>query len=554
MKRTTLIAAVLTVLFSAIGLSRAAPAGMEAALAGMEAALAGTEAALAEPEELLTRAERSAFTQTSRYAEVLEFLHALEKESDCLRVEFFGVSAEGRPLPLAVLGDPPPAGPGDVDREAATVVFIQANIHAGEVEGKEACLMLLREIVRGELSHLLEGTVLLVAPDFNADGNERVSKEHRSWQFGPEHGVGVRSNAQSLDLNRDFIKAESPEVQAHLEGVLLRWDPDLLVDCHTTNGSLHREPITYAWPHSPLGDRAVAGYVRAALLPWAVDATLRRDGYPAIPYGNWLDRREPSKGWRTYGCEARYGTNYWGLRNRLSVLIEIYAYADFETRVRSCFSFLRSILEFSHANGSQMRSVVRAADRHAAGSEGGERFYWEFKPTACDEPVTIMGFEPAAGRRPDPRRPGKPVEYTVPYFGAFVPVGEGKELPGTGYVFPRGHVTVRAKLVQHGIEVEEIAADVEAEVEVFEIESITPAENLYQGHRPTTLTGKWTVRKTVIEAGSWFVPTAQPLRMLAAFLLEPESGDGLAYWNFMDRFITRGNWDPSPGTYPVMRW
>jgi len=504
------------------------------------------------PDELLTRAERSAFTETTCYAEVLEFLHALDEESGRIRVEFFGVTAEGRPLPLAVCGDPPPAAPGDIDRDERTVVFIQANIHAGEVEGKEACLMLLREIVRGELSHLLEGTVLLVAPDFNADGNERVSKENRSWQFGPEHGVGVRSNAQSLDLNRDFMKAESPEVSAHLAGVLLRWDPDLLVDCHTTNGSLHREPITYAWPHNPLGDRSVAGFVREKLIPFAAAETLRRDGYHSIPYGNWLDRRDPARGWRTYGCETRYGTNYWGLRNRLSVLIEIYAYADFETRVRSCLSFLRSLLEFARANGAGMRDVVRAADRKAAA--GGEKFFWEFKPQAYDKPITIMGFEPSAGRRPDPRRPGKPAEYTVPYFGAFVPAGEGRELPGIGYVFPRGHVTVRDKLVQHGIVVEEIPEDIEAEVEVFEIDSIAPAENLYQGHRPTTLAGKWVKKRTVIRSGSWLVPAAQPLRMLAASLLEPESGDGLAYWNFMDRFITKGPWNPAPGTYPVWRY
>jgi hypothetical protein len=281
--------------------------------------------------------------------------------------------------------------------------------------------------------------------------------------------------------------------------------------------------------------------------------TLRRDGYHSIPYGNWADRRDPSKGWRTYGCEPRYSSNYWGLRNRLSVLIEIYAFANFETRVRSCRSFLQSILEFTGENGSKMRELVRAADRKAAAGGAG-RFYWEFEAVALAEPVTVMGFEPSSGRRPDPRSPGEPADYTVPYFADFKPTGEGKDLPARGWVFPRGYITIREKLLQHGIIVEEVEGDIEAEVEIFAIESITPSKDLFQGHRPHTLSGRWDRKKDLIKAGDWHVPAAQPLAMLAACLLEPESSDGLAYWNFMDRFITRGTWDPSPGTYPVRRW
>lgn len=501
---------------------------------------------------LVTRAERTLFTETTLYSEVLAMLHLLEQRSDLMRIEFFGTTAEGRPLPLAVLGNPPPEEPEEIDRERNTVVFIQANIHAGEVDGKEACLMLLRETAMGDLADLLDGTVLLVAPDFNADGNERISKQNRTRQNGPSGGVGIRANAQNLDLNRDYIKIESPEVRAHLSGVVLRWNPDLLVDCHTTNGALHEEPLCYSWSLNPLGDQDVARFDRDVLLPWVVERMRERDGYNSIPYGFWVDFKDPGKGWRTFAHQGRYATNYWGLRNRHSVLIETYSYADFETRVRSCFGFLHAILEATGRMGDEMRALVRTADEKGA-SGVKQKFYRKFKAEPLDELITIRGFLPGEGR-PDPKNPGQPAVYMVPYFADFRPVDEGLPMPERGYVFPRGHLNVRDCLAAHGVLIEEITEDVTAEVQVFEIDEIKPAANLFQGHRNHTLTGKWVVREKTIPAGSWFVPTTQPLRMLAASLLEPESDDGLAYWNFMDRYLTRGTFDSSVMPYSVWRW
>ncbi len=517
---------------------------------------------LPDPAELhkmpLVRAERSGFTETTRYRETLEFLHVLEELSDRARVELFGATAEGRPLPLIVLGNPPPAGPDEIDRNRTTVVFILANIHAGEVEGKEASLMLARDIVSGPLSCLLEKTVILVAPDFNADGNERISVENRRWQAGPSGGVGARANAQNLDLNRDFMKIESPEMLSLLTGVILRWDPDLLVDCHTTNGALHKEPICYAPSHSPLGDPDILAFDRDVMLPWVVGETLERDGYPAIPYGFWKNRADPEEGWITFGHEPRYGTNYWGLRNRHSILIEIYAYADFETRVKSCYAFLRSILDFARREGSELRRLVRAADGAAAA--GLDRpFHWEFEATAFEKPITIMGYEPTRERR-DPKNPGVEKNYTVPFYGCFRPVDAGKPLPEQGWIVRRGSVNVLDKLLQHGIRITEIGRDETThglpavKTEVFTIDEIIPAEHLFQGHWNTRLKGRWRKKNITLEAGDYLVPAKQPLAMLAASLLEPESGDGLAFWNFMDRYITKGTFDSTPAPYPVLRW
>ncbi len=508
--------------------------------------------------DLPTRAESSGFTETTLFTELLEFLHILDEKGDTLRVEFFGESAEGRPLPLAILGNPAPEDPKEIDRDRTTVLFIQANIHAGEVAGKEASLMLMREIVNGSLDHLVENTVLLVAPVFNADGNELVSKDNRPRQNGPAGGVGTRANAQNLDLNRDFMKAESPEVCAHLSGVVLRWNPDLLVDCHTTNGSLHTEPISYAWTQNPLADAALRAFDRDVMMPAIAADTRTRDGYASIPYGFWADRRDRSKGWRSFGPQLRFGTNYWGLRNRHAILIEMYAYASFETRVRACRAFLRSILEFSRKEGDAIRALVREADARAAAGDLG-LFHWRFAESALDEPITIMGYEPVKrSTNAPPKKPkmpaGEPIAYSVPCLANYDPVSEGRPLPVRGYVFPRGNTMVRDKLLQHGILVEQIAEETAAEVSVFEIDEIIPSKRPYQGHWTQTFKGKWVVREKTIKAGSHYVPSAQPLAMLTACLLEPECDDSLGYWNFLDRYLTKNAFDSSLMPFPIWRW
>ncbi|HEX9902804.1 MAG TPA: M14 family zinc carboxypeptidase, partial [Acidobacteriota bacterium] len=196
----------------------------------------------------LTVAEASGFTATSTHAQVLSFVQDLARVSRNLRLETMAVTTEGRMMPLLVLGRPVPRTPQALRGDPKLVVYIQANIHAGEVEGKEACLMLARDILLDPQLTTLDRLVVLIAPDFNPDGNDKISPNNRRHQPGPEKGVGLRPNGQNLDLNRDGMKLETPEVRGLVEKVLLRWDPALLVDCHTTNGFYHQEPVTYVGP------------------------------------------------------------------------------------------------------------------------------------------------------------------------------------------------------------------------------------------------------------------------------------------------------------------
>ena len=198
-------------------------------------------------------------------------------------------SAEGRDIPLLIIGNPLPDSPEDLVNDKRIVVYIQANIHAGEVEGKEASLMFARDILKEKNSPLLDNVILLICPIFNPDGNEKISTLNRTDQNGPVNGVGVRYNGQFLDLNRDAMKAESPEVRGLLTNVFNRWDPSIFMDCHTTNGSYHVEPVTFTWMVNPNGDNSLISYMRDKMMPEMSETLSDRYKVENCFYGEFYD-------------------------------------------------------------------------------------------------------------------------------------------------------------------------------------------------------------------------------------------------------------------------
>lgn len=506
-----------------------------------------------------TTAETTEYAATSTYADVLSFIRELQKLSPLVRVETICTSAEGRDVPLLVIGKPLPQDPLALRYDKRVVVYIQANIHAGEVEGKEATLMLARDILLDPKLPYLDKIVLLIAPIFNADGNDKMSPDNRRGQVGPEKGSGVRHNGQNLDLNRDAMKLESPEMRGLVRNVLLRWDPLVLVDCHTTDGSYHEEPVTYSWPLCPNGDPAIVKYVREKMLP-AVDTTLEKKyGTLSIPYGDPRDFQDMEKGWQTFGHQPRFVTNYVGLRNRLSILDENYNYADFKTRVLGNYSLLKSILDYCEANAPELSRLVADADartvlRGLAPKET-DTFGLDIDVQALPEKVSVRGYEMEVTPRegspyPQVKRTDRKKTYVMPYFADFFPKRTVR-LP-YAYLIPVFDTDVLDKLRQHGIAVERLTEPVTLETEAFRIKEIKGAERLYQGHRTNTVKGEYSVEKREFPKGTLVVRTAQVLGRLAAYLLEPESDDGLLVWNFFDRDIV-SQWGRGAQTYPVYK-
>ncbi len=506
----------------------------------------------------LTVAESSHFTATSLHAEVIAFIKELQKLSPNLVVESIGTSTEGRSIPMLIISNPPVHSPLYARNLNKTVVYIQANIHAGEVEGKEASLMLARELVLNPSHPYLKDLVILIVPNLNPDGNDKISPNNRPQQPGPEKGVGVRPNGQNLDLNRDAMKLESPEMTAVVGKSINRWDPALVLDLQTTDGAYHEETVTYSWPVNPNIDPELLAYQRDIMLPAIVKILKDKYGTLAAPYGMFRDWRDTSKGWETFDPQPRYFTNYAGVRNRLSILDENYVHADYKTRVISCFNFLKAILDYTAGKTVEIQKLIEEADRRtiAAGlNPGGKTFAVEFDLQPLPEPITIQAYELEVSERPGggfpqikPTNRKKPV--TVPYYASYRPK-RTVSLP-YGYLISQPDPDLIAILLKHGLLVESLTSELTLPVEVFLPTEIKAADRPFQGHRLEQIKGQYKKETRTFPAGSLFVRTGQPLGSLAAYLLEPESEDGLAVWNFFDRYIYR-EWQRGYAELPVYR-
>ncbi len=516
-------------------------------------------ACLLPAEDILTVAESSNYLRTSLYDEVMDFLYQVQKKTDRVKILSLAVSSEGRVIPLVVLSAEKVSRPGDLRLVGKPSVLVMANIHAGEVEGKEASLMLIRDIALGRFPGLLESQVLLFIPIFNADGNDKLG--HNRRDLGPEL-AGVRYNGQNLDLNRDYLKLESPEVRA-LVDVFNSWDPVLVVDMHTTNGSFHREPVTYSTQISPNSDKNLRDYMWQKLFPFAARTLKTVYGFDSVPYGNFADREFPEKGWISDAMEARYGQNYVGLRNRFSILNENYSYADFQTRVLSSRAFVASILAYTAKNIGVMAEMTRRADRETAVQFGRGGFVLEFKLEKLFD-VTVKGYELVKETiKPEDREKFPPwmgefimkktdklKDYELPYLSLAVP-GRRLDLPA-GYVLLPHQSEALANLKRHGIRVERMLEGFKAEAENFKISSVELDKNIFQGHVLNTIKGSYEKGEIDIPAGSFFVGLDQPLARLVPELLEPQSPDSLAAWGFFNRVIVQ-QWSNRPGPYPVYR-
>jgi hypothetical protein len=514
--------------------------------------------------KLTTRPERTEYRETSRYDDVVAFLNEVAQAApDTIRLTTFGKTFEGRTLPLAVVGAPAATALA-VRRTGKLRVFVQGNIHGGEVEGKESAQVLLREIAEGKHADWLESMVLLVAPIYNADGNERMAPGNRPGQHGPIDGSGQRPNAQGYDLNRDHMKLDSPEARA-LIALWNDYDPHVGIDLHTTNGTPHAYYLTYAEPLNPNTSPAITTLLRNEWLPSMTRNVKRKHGWDFFYYGNVSSGGRgrgrgrgadappsqppppPPSGpreWRTFEHVPRFNNNYVGMRNRFGILSEAYSYATFPDRIKATGWFLEEMLGWASRNVSRIRSATQAADsdrligkalstsaRHHRGGTI-EILMGETEPEKNPISGTLMR------RRKDVVKPEQMIDMTT-----FEPATT-ETVPETYYV-PAGATAALELLRAHGIRMTEVARPVNG-VERFTI-SGTRTQS-FQQHDMRFVEGAWgPAPDAVVPPGAWAVPMNQPLARLAFYLLEPASDDGLTVWNAFDKELQGAT------THPVLR-
>ncbi|SUZ62588.1 uncharacterized protein METZ01_LOCUS15442 [marine metagenome] len=507
------------------------------------------------PADLLTRAERSDYLETSRHAEVIEFLETVVRMDDRMSLTTFGFTNEARAIPLVTvaqgLADRSPAA---IRENGKLVLYLQGNIHGGEVEGKEALQILLREIASGQHDSWFNDMILLVAPVYNADGNDAVGLNNRPGQNGPAGGMGQRPNAQGLDLNRDHMKLNSPEARsvARLVG---DYAPHVTMDLHTTNGTNHAYFVTYSPPLHPNTDPAIISLLRDRLLPDVTETIRDKHGMNFYYYGNAGGGGAAPGGqanlprWSTFDSRPRFNNNYLGLRNRIAILSEAFAYASFEDRIAATLYFVQETVDWAEAHTGEIRAAVEIAEtRPLVGTQLSVR---NRITLTHPEPVDIlMGAVEtrynAAGRpynnRLDVLTPTPMWEY-----GSFEST-EDETVPAAYIIPPVQQLQpVLDRLESHGVPMRTLNASRTMIVESFRIDSTSVAAQPFQGVNERTLWGAWVEGEQEIPARTIIISMDGPHARLAFYLLEPRADDGFTDWAILDR------WIDGDGAFPILR-
>lgn len=481
-----------------------------------------------------TRAEVTNYKETSRYEDVIKFVRALQENGAPVSLLYMGKSTEGKDMPLLIASRPPVASPAEARGSGKPIVYIQANIHGGEVEGKEAALALLRDWSKSS-DTVLDKTIILMTPIYNIDGNEKFGPQERNrpGQNGPEL-IGVRANGQNLDLNRDAIKAESPEMRGVLEQVYTKWDPDVMFDIHTTDGTRHGWQLTYAPPTNPNTDPEVMKYSRDELLPAVRKFYRKQYGEEIFDYGN-ASGAGTSRQWFTFGQEGRYVTNYAGLRNRIAILTEAVNYLPFKDRVISTERFVQAVMDKIAKDSRRVVDMMRGADTRTIA--------WGLDPSKAPALGVRFDFDsrgqedvvlekPPAELQPRPK--GRPTDYVkvrMQVNDRFKTIRSSK-FPAA-YLVPASETATLDLLKRHGIVVEKLLGQWVGAADEFIVSEAAQDAQPFQGHKLVRLEGSFRSAIATAAPGTFLVRTAQPLGVLVFHMLEPESLDGVVSWGVL---------------------
>ncbi len=484
---------------------------------------------------LTTVSERSRFVETGRYAEVEALCPAFAQAyPQAVRCTRFGITPEGRPMLALVV-----SRSGALDAQAARerglpVLLIQGGIHAGEIEGKDAGFLALRQMLDGKAAPgALDKLVLVFVPVFNVDGHERFARWNRPNQRGPLE-MGKRANAQNYNLNRDYMKADTAEMRAML-ALVAQWDPVLMADLHATDGAQFEHDVAVQIEPLHAGDPQLAQLGKS--LSDRLMAQLTGQGSLPLPYYPSLLRRDdPTSGFADNVYEPRFSTGYFQLRNRFAVLVETHSWKDYATRVRITRNFIVDLVEDAAADGERWLQAAHAADARAAGL-GGQSLPLDWKTTDASRPVDFRGYAytrtPSAvsGALATRYDESRPQIWRVPLYDQLVP-SISATAPRAGYLVPAAQAAhIGALLDLHGIAWQPVeAAHTQLPVQVFRATQVKLAPASFEGRQRAEVGGRWQPERQDLAAGALFVPIAQPRARLLVALLEPQAPDSLLAW------------------------
>jgi murein tripeptide amidase MpaA len=490
------------------------------------------------PKDWQTLAEQTNYQKTWHYDKTIEFAEKLDKSSDLIAYKSFGKSGEGRDLPLLIAAKDKAFTPETARKQGKAIIFIQAGIHAGEIDGKDAGLALLRDmaITKTRLD-LLDNAVILFVPIYNVDGHENWSAYNRMNQNGPDE-AGFRANAANLNLNRDYMKADAPETRAFLR-LWNDWKPDFFFDLHVTDGADFRYNVTYEYAHFD--------EIHPQILGWMTNYFEKNVVEKVEKEGNLLTHylefggREVTSGIFTFIPTPRFSTGYTPLRNRAGLLVETHVYKSYKSRVRGTYDILRYTVEEVGRNKSSLFEANKRADNdtieRGKSYDANRKFPLRFELTDKSEPFQLKGVE---YKTEDSEISGgkrlvygtKPLDITIKRFDeakitAFV-------APPLYYIVPPQWSDAINVLQLHGIKLLRLKKPLEIEVETYRLTEPKWATSSFEnrvtlGFKTTSIT-----EKRLFAANSVIVPMSQESAAVAIHLLEPNSPDSLMFWGFFN--------------------
>ena len=492
-----------------------------------------------------TRAERTGYHLTPNYDETLRYLRQIEGGSEWVKLTSYGQSGQGRDLPLCIVSKDRAFTPEAARRTGKTIVLIQNGIHSGEIEGKDASLALIRDVAALRTREaLLDHVILLILPIFSVDAHERSSAWNRINQNGPDQ-MGWRFTPIGLNLNRDYLKVETPEMRALISQVFTRWWPDLLVDNHTTDGADFRHDVSYAINFGPEVPEPLARWGAQAFEGRVVPALAAMGHLPA-PYLSFKNDGDPLSGVDLTDSSPRFSTGYAPIQCRAGILVETHMLKPYETRVRATYDLMVALLEDLNAHPGELRHAVTASEslvvaRGRARRAEDRRVVLSVHSTDQVTPFEFKGYvrrmEPSdiAGA-PVPRYTHAPWDTIIPLYRDLVPTLTVTE--PAGYLVPQEWTTVKVRLDIHGVRYRRFTRAWSDSVEVPRLIEWSEAPITFEGHHTLSVARVALERRLrSYRPGDLWVPMDQRAALVAMHLLEAQAPDGLVYWNAFDTVL-----------------
>jgi hypothetical protein len=487
--------------------------------------------------DLTTFYEKSGFKATPSYDETVDYCKQLDQASQNIIYTTFGLSPQGRDLPLLIIDPDGQFDPSELKAEGKLVVLVEAGIHAGEIDGKDAGLMFFRDLaVKHLFGKMPENVTFLFIPIYNVDGHERFGPYNRINQEGPEE-MGWRTTAQNLNLNRDFLKADAPETQAWLKLYQL-WQPDFFVDIHVTDGADYQYVMTYGLETFGNMEEGLTKFTTEQFTP-AMETYMDKAGYPAFPYISFRQWHDPRSGLRSGVAGPRFSQGYTAAQNRIGLLVENHSLKDYKTRVSSTYELLKFLSNYLEANHSVLKSLNGAADKYTASAEFRKvPFAVNYKATNDSTMVDFRGVEydiiksDLTGGDWFQYHTDKPESFKVPYFNK--QIATATVMIPDAYIIPPEWEDIIATLSLHGIKYKVLEKPVEITVESYRFTSVEYSKASYEGRQTVTPKFEAYSEKRAYPAGSVLILNDQPSARVIVHMLEPASPDSYLQWGFFN--------------------